>query len=186
MKPISINLAVKSNFWRKISLPIAAIFAIITLGITVMNMNDYYANIEVIKTYELRIKEVNKRSEVKRKAAQKNVIDSKEDKRFKQDLNYLSDIIKKNMFALPAVLTEIERVKSDRVDINELIFSDDFMVVRIKGESNHVKSVSEFVVGMDRSNHFDIDLSKEEISDDKKIIFELKARWKRLENDQKI
>ena len=90
------------------------------------------------------------------------------------------------MFSLPEVLTEIERIKPDKIDIKELIFSDNLTVVMIRGESNHAGSVSKFIIGMDRSKQFNIELSREEIDENKRIIFELTARWISVENDQKI
>ena len=186
MKPVSINLLLKKDIRGKFFLSFVVILVFSTLGITLVNTIDYYANIKVIKTYESRIKGINQRADRKRKAAQKKFTDKKEYQKIKQDLNYLSGILKKNMFSLPAVLTEIERVKPDKIDINELIFSDNLKVVIIKGESNHVRSISEFIIEMDRSKRFNIELSREEINEDKKIIFELTARWISIENDQKI
>jgi hypothetical protein len=185
MKPVTINLVLKKNIWGKFFLSFVVIVVFSTIGITLVNMIDYSANIKVIKTYELRIKEINQRSERKRKTTQNKRTDKKQYQKIKQDLKYLEGIIKKNMFPLPAVLTEIERVKPDKIDINELIFSDNLKIVIIKGESNHVGSVSKFIIRMDRSKRFHIELSKEEINEDKRIIFELTARWISIENDQK-
>ncbi len=186
MKPVAINLVLKKNIQGKFFLSFVVILVFSTLGITLVNMVDYYANIKVIKTYESRIKGINQRSERKKTAVQKKVTNQKEYQNNKQDLQYLSGIIKKNMFSLPTVLTEIERVKPDKIDITELKFSDNLKVVMIKGESNHANSVSQFILGMNRSERFDIELSREEINEDKKIIFELTARWISIENDQKI
>ena len=186
MKPVTINLVVKKNIWGKVSLGLVAIFVFATLGITLVTIYDYYANTKVIKTYESRLKEINRRSAQKKIASPEMITDKKEHEKTKEDLNYLSTIIKKNMFPLPIVLTEIERVKPDKIDINELIFSDNFKIVTIKGESKNVDSVSRFIINLDRSNHLSIELSREEIKEDKRIIFELTARWISLENDQKI
>jgi len=186
MKSIAINLVIKKNIWRKIFLGLVVAFAFITLGITLANAVDYYANKKVIKTYEARLKNINRRLKQKKTIAKSRDTGKKEYQKIKQDLNYLKGIIKKNLFPLPFVLSEIERVKPDKININELIFSKNLKTLIIKGESNHAGSVSEFIVDMKSSKYFDIELSKEEIKEDKKIIFELTARWISLENDQKI
>ncbi len=186
MKPVAINLVLKRNIQGKFFLGLLLIIVFTTIGITIVSMVDYTANIKVIKTYELRVKEINQRAERKRAVGQKKVTNQKEYQKIKQDLNYLSGILKKNMFSLPKVLTEIERIKPDKIDINELIFSDNLTVVMIRGESNHAGSVSKFIIGMDRSKQFNIELSREEIDENKRIIFELTARWISVENDQKI
>lgn len=110
MKPVTINLVLKKNIRGKLFLGFVVIFAFSTLGITLVSMVDYYANIKVIKAYELRIKEINQRSERKRIAAQKKLTDKKEYQKIKQDLNYLSAIIKKNMFQLPNALISMPSV----------------------------------------------------------------------------
>ena len=81
------------------------------------------------------------------------------------------------MFPLSELLTQIERVKPDKIDIKALIFSDNLKTIVISGASDHVEEVSDFIAGMDRSKSFAIELSKEEIDENSRIIFELIARW---------
>jgi len=183
MKSVNINLVVQTNFWGKVSLAFVAVLVFTTFGITLANCYDYNANTKVIKTYESRIKKLKKRSEQKRISAQKILTNKKEYQQLKQELNYLSAVIKKNMFPLTMVLTEIERVKPDKIDINELIFSDSLKLVIIKGKSSHAGSVSGFLSGMDRSQRFNIELSREEIKEDNTIVFELTAKWISIGND---
>jgi len=186
MKPIAINLVIKKNIRSNVFLGFVVMLVFTTLAVTLSNAVDYYANKKVVNTYELRLKEINRRLKQKKTFARNIDVNKKEYQKIKQDLSYLSGIIKKNMFPLPVVLSEIERIKPDKIDINELIFSENLKTLIIKGESNHVGSVSLFIVDMERSKHFDVELSKEEIKEDKKIFFELTARWVSLENDQKI
>jgi cell division protein FtsB len=181
MKPVNINLVVKKNIWTKVFLGFVAVFVFTTCGFTMVNTYDYYANTKVIKTYEARLKTINKRSEQKRVKNRKIVHNTKDDETSRQDLDYLKEILKKNMFPLSLLLTQIEKVKPDKVDINELVFSDDLKTVVMKGESNHVAQVSRFLVEIDRSKYFEIELSKEEINKDNRIIFELEAKWISLE-----
>lgn len=177
MKPVNINLAVKKNIQGKISLGLAAVFLLAACGFIMVNIYDYNANTKVIKIYEARLKTINKRSEQQRVNARKININREDDKKNRQDLNYLKAIIKKNMFPLSELLTQIERVKPDKIDIKALIFSDNLKTVIISGASGHVAEVSDFIAGMDRSKFFTIELSKEEINENSRIIFELTAKW---------
>lgn len=178
MKPVNINLAVKKNIRGKISLWLAAVFVLTTCGFTMVNTYDYYANKKVVKIYEARLKIINKRSEQEKVTARKILINREDDKKpLRQDLNYLKTIIKKNMFPLSEVLTQIERVKPDKIDIKELIFSDNLKTIVISGASDHVAEVSDFLIAMERSNCFTTELTKEEINENSRIIFELTAKW---------
>lgn len=181
MKPVNINLVVKKNIWAKISLGVAAVFVFTTCGFTMVNTYDYYANTKVIKIYQSRLKLINQKSEKKRVKNRKIVNNTKDDEKSGQDLDYLKEILKKNMFPLTQLLTQIEKVKPDQIDINELVFSDDLKTVVIKGESTYVAQVSRFLVEIDRSKYFEVELSKEEINNENRIIFELKATWIPLE-----
>jgi hypothetical protein len=177
MKPVNINLAVKKNIREKISLGLAAVFILAACGFIMVNIYDYNTNTKAIKIYEARLKTINKRSEQQRVNARKTNINREDDKKNRQDLNYLKAIIKKNMFPLSELLTQIERVKPDKIDIKALIFSDNLKTVIISGASGHVSEVSDFIAGMDRSKSFTIELSKEEINENSRIIFELTAKW---------
>ena len=97
--------------------------------------------------------------------------------KFKQELEFLGSIIKQHTFSLPMVLSEIEKVKPQMVDINQLSFSETLDSVVIKGESGQVGAISQFIANLYRSGRFDIKLTREEIREDKKINFELTAKW---------
>ena len=157
MKPVNINLAVKKDIQGKISLWLAAVFILAACGFIMVNIHDYYTNTKVIKIYEARLKTINERSEQQRVNAQKTNINREDDKKNRQDLNYLKAIIKKNMFPLSELLTQIERVKPDKIDIKALIFSDNLKTVIISGASGHVADITDFIAGMDRSKSFTIE-----------------------------
>jgi len=177
MKPINISLVARKNIWGRISLGLAAVFVFITCGFTMVNIYDYYANTNIIQTYETRLKKINKRAEQKRVNDQKRLSMGKEDKNSRQDLNYLKAVIKKNIFPLNEVLSQIEKIKPAKIEINELRFIDNLKTILIKGASHQVTQVSKFLMELDRSKYFAIELSKEEIEEDKRIIFELTAKW---------
>jgi hypothetical protein len=177
VKPITINLINKKNIQERLSLFLVAVLAVLSLGITLLNLYDYSENIKVIQTYESRIKEISRFSEEKRKP------DPEQESSIK-DLDYLGVIIQKHLFSLPMVLTDIETAKHDKIHILSLVFMDDTSGVTIKGESDHMDAVVKFILDMDRS--FDIEVSRQEVDDSKKIVFELIARWTSTENDPKI
>ncbi|MCP4670876.1 MAG: hypothetical protein GY857_06185 [Desulfobacula sp.] len=177
MKPVKINLVVKKNIWGKISLGLAALFVFTTCGFTIVNIYDYYANTNIIKTYETRLKTINKRAEQKRVNDQKRVSMTKEDKHDREDLNFLKAAIEKNMFPLTEMLSQIEKIKPEKLDINELSIIDNFNTIVIKGASNQETQISNFLMEMDRSKYFVIELSKEEINEENRIFFELTAKW---------
>jgi len=187
MKPVNINLVIKKNIWGKSSVILAALFVFATCGFTMVNIYDYYANTKVIQTYESRLKKINKRSKqneiIDRK---KTVTTTEEEKKFQQDLNYLKAVITKNMFPLAEVLTQIEIIKPDKIDIKALIFLDNLKTIVIKGASSNVSQVSLFLKNLDKSQYFVIELSKGEINENKRIIFELTAKWISVDNDQTI
>ncbi len=177
MKPLSINLVARKNVWAKAILALVVLFALTTLGITLANTYDYYANTNVIESYESRIKKIKQREQRKRTATVQDTAQKKEQEKIRQDLDFLMAMVKKNMFPLTSVLTEIERIKPDKVDIDELNFSDDLTKIRIRGTSDHVGSISGFIIVMEESALFDVELSREEIDENKKILFELNAGW---------
>ncbi len=177
LKPIAINLIVKKNIQERLSLSLVAVLAVLSLGLTLVNLYDYSENIKVIKTYESRIKEISRFSEEKRKPDPEREASIK-------DLDYLGTLIQKNLFSVPMVLTEIENAKHDKIHILALVFLEDLLGVSIKGESDHMDAVAKFILDMDQS--FEIEVSRQEINENKKIVFELIARWTAAGNDPKI
>lgn len=182
MKPVTINLVHKKDIKGKVFLGFVVMFVLSTFIISAVNLIDYFENTKVIKIYESRIQKINKRS-IQKKAAQKSQFDKKDQAKFIEELNFLNAIIKKNLFPLSEVLTELERIKPDKIDINGLKFTENHYVLKILGESNHVSSVSDFLIAMEKSSRFIVEISKEEINEDKRIIFELIAKWKPIAND---
>jgi hypothetical protein len=184
LKPITINLIVKKDIRERLSLSLVTVLAVLSLGLTLVNLYDYRENIKVIKTYESRIKEISQLSEEKRKPGPKMDIQDQEREASIKDLDYLSALIQKHLFSLPMVLTEIENAKQDKIFILSLVFMDDTSGVTIKGESDHMDAVAKFILDMDI--FFEIEVSRQEINESKKIVFELIARWTSAENDPKI
>lgn len=182
MKPLNINLVVKRNVWSKISFAAIAVLAAATCAFTMVNTYDYFANTKVIQTYERRIKEINKRSEQQRRGDRKSSLSSKMIEEYKKDMAVFSELIAKNLFPLQKVLSEIEKAKPQKVNIVSLNFSENLYALRITGESKYVASVSKFIVDLDRSESLEVELLKEEIQEDKKIVFELTARWTDVKN----
>ena len=187
MKPVNINLVNKPNVWKKIFLVLAALLCFVAIGFTTINIYNYYANKKVMLAYQTRFEKVSKQSRQNRSIEEKTKVLTKDDeKKNQQELHYLKGIITKNMFPLVEVLTQIEILKPDQIDINSLLFSKNLKTVVIKGESNNISQVSLFLKKMNTSRDFVIELSKEEINEDKRIIFELIARWRSLDIEQKI
>ena len=152
MKPVNINLVDKPNIWKKIFLISAAFLCFAAIGFTMINLYDYYANKKVILVYETRLEKVSKQSRQNRSIEKKTkVITKDEEKKNRQELHYLKDIITKNMFPLTEVLTQIEILKPDQIDINSLLFSENLKTVVIKGESSNISQISLFLNKMNSS-----------------------------------
>lgn len=171
MKPVTINLSSYINFLRKALLSVAIVLVFIAFGFSAANTYDYIANKNIIREYQLRIEQFQKQAE------------NKEQKKIKKELNYLTSEIKKDLFPLPKVLTEIEKNKPEKIDIHQLIFSENLKNVTIKGESGHFESVSAFLIEMEKSQHFSVKLIKQGIKKNRRILFELKAEWKEYEKN---
>ena len=133
---------------------------------TAINIYGYIANRNTITEYQSRIEKLKKQAE------------NKELKKLKKEFNYLIPVIERDLFSLPSFLTEIEKNKPEKIDIYELTFSESLRTVTIKGESNYVESVSAFLIEMEKSKHFSVNLIRQVIKEDHSILFELKAEWK--------
>lgn len=165
------------DIWTRVTLALIAALTFVTFAITLSNTYDYFSNTKVIKIYEKRVKEINQRSEHDQALAKKNDMDEKEENKLKQDLDFFSAMIEKTQFPLSVVLSQIEMAKPDKINIHSLLFSQNLDMVKIKGESAYAKAVSRFIIDLDKSIHFKVQLSKEEIRENKIIVFELTARW---------
>lgn len=177
MKPVRINLVKQKKVWSKISLGLAAVLTAVTCAVTLVNTYDYFENTKVIRIYEKRVKELNSRTERKRREVSKKRQDSKEADQFKKDVAYFSSITEKSLFPLTDLLTRIEKVRPQKVDIDSLLFSDNLHALVIRGSSGQVSAITRFITELGKSGYFDIQLSKEEIMGNKSVEFELTARW---------
>lgn len=180
MKPIPINLVEKKDIWKKISLGLAVVFVVATCGFTFVNIYDYMANTKIIQTYDTRLKEIKQRKHKKKNNENHQkamALAAKEIEKNRQTLAYYEAVIKKNMFPVLEILSLIEQNKPEKVDINGLSFSDNLKTIVINGESESDIEISRFFTKMTRSRHFESRVTKEEITEEKKILFELKVKW---------
>lgn len=180
MKPIPINLVEKKDIWKKISLGLAVVFVVVTCGFTFVNIYDYMANTKIIQTYETRLNEIKKRKHKKKNNAkhqQAMALAAREIEKNRQTLTYFQAVIKKNMFPVLEILSLIEQNKPEKVDINGLSFSDNLKTIVITGESESAVEISRFFTQMTRSRYFESQVTREEITEEKKILFELKVKW---------
>ncbi len=182
MKPLHINLSVKKNYQGNFVFSFLVLFMATTLVLTLGNTYEYVVNNKVIKEYQNKIKELKAKRKQQIVLSKKMVPDKKKLERLQQDFLYLNGIIKKNMFSLALFLSEIEKIKPEKVNINEVAFSESLQVVTLKGQSDFVDTVSQFLMALDRSPLFDIKLLKQEINGPRQIAFEL--RLYRIEEDR--
>ncbi len=166
MKPVTINLSLYINILRKVLLVTAIILGFTAFVFTAINIYGYIANRSTITEYRSRIEKLQKQAE------------NKELKKLKKEFNSLKPVIERDLFSLPLFLTEIEKNKPEKIDIYELTFSETLKAVTIKGESNHVESVSDFLIAMEKSKYFSVNLIRQVIKEDRSIMFEIKAEWK--------
>jgi hypothetical protein len=186
MKPLNINLAAPKKIPKEVLLGFMVILVFAAATLSSVTVHEYMANNKVIKTSQDWIKESNKRRELKEIAARKVVPDPKALEEIKTDFLYLDGILKKTNFSLPLVLSEIEKIKIDQVVINEVAFTENLRVVTLKGQSNFVMAVSDFLASLDKSRRFKVELSKEEINGQRQISFELTLEWMDIQDGQKI
>ncbi len=182
MNPISINLVAKKNVWGTFVLFLFAGIVSITFGITCVTAYDYFANKRVVKEYETRLDVLKRQVKIKKEIIQKRPLVN-ESQLKKQDayLDFIVPIIEKKIFSIPAVLSEIEKKKPNKITINTLVFSKDNKTVIIEGESKYISAISDFIINMKQSDQFDVDLTNEEFDTDKTVFFELTALWKPYE-----
>lgn len=186
MKPVRINLASGKNRIQQLWMAAAVAGAIAAISFTAVTVYEYQANKNVILEYQVRIQTLEGQKEERRKAVQKNAEKKEQTEKVIKRHTYLTDIIKKDLFPVTRVLTEIEKVKPDRLDIDEIAFSNDLSSATISGHSDHVKSLIAFFKELERSGRFDIELTKQQINENHRIVFEMNAVWKDGEDDQKI
>jgi len=186
MKPLYINLAAMKNIQGKIVFAFVLIVIAVATGLTLGSTYEYMANKKVIKVYQNRFQELNRKEKYKKSDSKKKVPDQKELEIVRKNFVYLEGIIKKNMFSLPLLLTEIEKIKPEQLNINEIVFSENLQVVTLKGQSNFVNRISQFLIALDRSPLFRVELSKEEINGQQQIAFELILKWIKPEERIKI
>mgnify|MGYP001548475048 CR=1 FL=1 len=186
MKPITINLIKKRDVKGRLLTGCLAVFVFAALGLTIVNVYDYLQNTKVIREYQDRIRVLNDKKQ-KQASLARNVKNDKEERlKLKAQKAFYGSLIEKHLVPVSGMLTRIETIKPDRVNIKEVYFKKDLHVLVIQGESNDVGSVSEFLIGLDRSENFSVEITQQEIGKDSKIEFELTARWTGGTGEKKI
>jgi hypothetical protein len=182
MTPLNINLAAPKKIPKEMLLGgvIVLIFAAATLSS--VTLHEYRANNKVIHDSQTWIKESSKRRELKALAARKTITDPKVLEGIQNDFLYLEGIRKKQLFSLPLVLSEIEKIRQDQLIVNEVAFTENPWGVTLKGQSNFVMAVSDFLAALEKSRRFRVELSKielpkEAINSNEQILFELTLEW---------
>jgi len=187
MNPISINLMKKNQPRAKILMPLLALAVCVAVGFTVVNVVDYRANVRVITEYENRVRQIRQEMEQqKTEAANRVRMRQTEQAEIQAVFEPLGKMMRQEQFPLLEVLTELEIRKPEQVDIMHLNFTDSLTIVRIKAESDSPSAVFSFMDSMARSPKFDVELSRKEVGQDNRIMFELTARWMADANDEKI
>ncbi len=185
MEPIRINLVKKKNIRGRILIGFTVLFIASTIAMTFANIYEYVSNSRLIRTYEARLQLVKKQStQLKNKSQDK--LAGFEHARMKKDTVYLDSILIKHLFPIPGILTAIEKVKPEPVDINSLSFLEDLGLIKITGSSFYPDDVSEFIRNLNRSGYFKVALSREEVIETGKIQFDLTARWVHDTHTEKI
>ncbi len=177
MTPLNINLAAPKKFPREILLGFIAMVIFAAATLTTVTIQEYMANNTVLMVSENWIKENNKKQAQNKLVAKQTVPDTKKFENLKKDFSYINGIINKNLFSLPLFLSELEKLKPERVNINEVGFGENLKVMTIKGRSNFIPAVSAFLNALDKSPQFRVELSNEEINDQGQIAFELTLEW---------
>lgn len=177
MIPLNINLAAPKKFLREILFGLIALMIFAAATLTTLTIQEYMANNTLLRVSENWIRENNKKQVQNELIAKKASPDTKEFENLKKDFSYINGIINKNIFSLPRFLSELEKLKPERVNINEVGFGENPKMVTIKGRSDFVTAVSAFLNALDKSPQFRVEVSKEEIHGQGKIAFELTLEW---------
>ncbi|MEX1312900.1 MAG: hypothetical protein AB1Z38_01890 [Desulfotignum sp.] len=186
MNPISINL-IKNQPRARILIPLLVLAVCVAVGFTVVNVVDYRANARVISEYENRVRQIRQEMEQQKTEAVNRVRSrQKQQAEIQAVFEPLSKMIRQEQFPLLDVLTELEILKPEQVDIMRLNFTDSLTIIRIKAESANPAAGFSFMDSMARSPRFDVELSRKEVGQDNRITFELTARWMADGNDEKI
>jgi preprotein translocase subunit SecF len=186
MNLTSINLMKKNQTRARILMPLLALAVCVAVGFTVVNVVDYRANAQVIAEYENRVRQIRQEMKQQKTEATNRVrTRQKQQAEIQAVFEPLGKMIRQDQFPLLEVLTEMEILKPEKVDIMRLNFTDSLTTIRIKAVSASPAAVYSFMDSMARSPRFEIELSRNEVGQDNRIMFELTARWMADGNDEK-
>lgn len=180
MKPVSINLAAKKHILERLWLPLVVTFIIVGAGVSFMSIHEYGANYKALNKFESRALQMKITLEEKQGQDKKNQPDPRVIEKLEQNHIYLNRMVEKTLFSLPGFLSELEKIKPEKLEIDEVSFSDELKVVHIKGQSDFEKPISRFILDLNKLPKLSVTLSEHEITGSRGIEFELKLA--RLEN----
>ncbi len=177
MQPIRINLKKKKDLKRKLVLMSTLLFISFAIGLTVSNIFNYISNLKTIEDYEDRLEQVKGELEQHRRTvrSKNKAIPDNTDERAGQ----LTFVLKKHLTSLPALLTELERLKPEKVVINTINYdhTEKGHTVILNGASNYIEAVQLFIDRMNTSPRFLSALMQGRMNDHHKIEFTLTATW---------
>lgn len=177
MRPIRVNLIRKKNVKGKLILGLTLLFTTMAICITLANVYDYIGNLQVIKEHQSRLKQVKEKSA--RITDNSRLTDSGLTKEAEEKAAQLQTLLTKHFISVPAVLTEIEKLKPEKVTIEEINYShsDKGYNIIINGSSDYTEAVQLFIERMNVSPKFLSALVEEKISNYHKIEFKMTATW---------
>ncbi len=173
MRPIRINLARKNDAGKKILLGIILLLIVLAVGMTLSNIYEYYSNVKIVDEYQQRLAAVQQNKKlnlIRTSSGQQDIV---------RKARQLQSILEKHFVSIPAVLTELENLKPEKLKFDEISFveSDKKYAISIMGYSDNTEAVFQFLDKLNSSPKFTHTLSQEKITANRKIEFKLTAEW---------
>ncbi|WDP90747.1 MAG: PilN domain-containing protein [Desulfobacter sp.] len=176
MKPIRINLSQKKDAREKTILGVIFLFIALAVGMTLSNIYDYYSNWKIVAEYQQRLAAIQQKS----KQMEMNLSrTSPGEQEAIRKATQLQPVLEKHFVSLPAVLTELENLKPEKLKFDEISFFeyDKKYAISISGSSDNTEAVFQFLSQLNSSPKFTHTLSQEKLTGRKKIEFKLTAEW---------
>ena len=175
MKSVQLNLVTKTTLLKEVMLPLIFVLLLTSLGMTGFNLVSWLNNNNDIRLYEDRLENLKKRRGKPLKIEKNTNLKKEKIEAVQKDMNFLKTIIAGDMFPVSGILEVIEKSRPDNVEIEEINFSQDFTAVILKGSCESPKDVSSFIITLDRSESFNVQITRGEINKVKEIVFEIFA-----------
>ena len=146
-------------------------------GLTFSNIYEYYANLKTVDEYQQRLAAVQQHTKqigIKRNRR------SPEAQAAMDKANQLRPVLEKHFVSIPELLTDLERLKPDKLKIDEIKFFEtgEKYGISIQGSSGKTQAVFLFLDRMNRSEKFTHTLSQQKITNSKRLTFKLTAQWR--------